>query len=546
MPPARDRRPGENERGTAAIRGLVVAADSGTPLRRAQVRASAQGGGFNGVAQTDAQGRFELTQLPAGRYFISATRSGYVSLQFGQKAPNQPGTPIEITDGQALDKVNFALPRGGAISGRIVDDLGEPISSVEVHVQRFAYMGGSRRLVPAGAQGGNDRTDDLGQFRLYGLPPGEYYVSATLRTMEFMGPNAVVAPGQSDGFASTYFPGTTSLGEARRVTVRAGQDVTNVSFALVSARLGRISGRVTTSTGEPYADAMLMVAPRSDEATGFGFNMTGAPIRGDGTFQTSGLPPGTYSLVVQPRGGPMASETGEVARMDVPVNGEDVNDVFIVTGRAGIIRGRVVADDGAVLPFRPGQVRIFAQPRDPSRPMMGMRPSVVKDDWTFELSGLTEAVRLNVGFEVPGGGWSVRHAWNDNVDLLDTAVDIGPGQTIEDVELVATQKITELSGQVSDGRNQPVTDASVVVFSEDKDRWTTGSRYLRLSRPDTNGKYTIRLTPAQNYRVVVVRGLEDGQFSDPEFLSRALEYATPFDIGEGEAKVVNVKLVDIR
>jgi hypothetical protein len=242
----------------------------------------------------------------------------------------------------------------------------------------------------------------------------------------------------------------------------------------------------------------------------------------------------------------MASETGEVARMDVPVNGEDVNDVFIVTGRAGIIRGRVVADDGAVLPFRPGQVRIFAQPRDPSRPMMGMRPSVVKDDWTFELSGLTEAVRLNVGFEVPGGGWSVRHAWNDNVDLLDTAVDIGPGQTIEDVELVATQKITELSGQVSDGRNQPVTDASVVVFSEDKDRWTTGSRYLRLSRPDTNGKYTIRLTPAQNYRVVVVRGLEDGQFSDPEFLSRALEYATPFDIGEGEAKVVNVKLVDIR
>jgi hypothetical protein len=269
-------------------------------------------------------------------------------------------------------------------------------------------------------------------------------------------------------------------------------------------------------------------------------------VRGDGTFQTAGLPPGTYSLIVQPRGGPMPGVDGEVARMDVPVNGEDVRDVFIVTGRAGVIRGRLVADDGSVLPFRPGQVRIFAQPRDPSRPMMGMRPSVVRDDWTFEVSGLTEAVRLNVGFEVPGGGWSVRHAWKDNVDLLDTAVDIAPGQTIEDVELVATRKVTELSGLVNDSRNQPVTDASVVVFSEDKERWTTGSRYLRTTRPDMNGKYTVRLTPAQNYRVVVVRGLEDGQFSDPDFLTRALEHATPFDIGEGEAKVVNLKLVEVR
>jgi Carboxypeptidase regulatory-like domain len=442
--------------------------------------------------------------------------------------------------------VNFALPRGGAISGRIVDELGEPVASVEVQVQRFAYMGGSRRLVPAGAQGGNDRTDDLGQFRLYGLPPGEYYVAATLRSMEFTGLNAAPPGGQSDGYASTYFPGTTSLGEARRVTLRAGQDVTNVSFALVSARLGRISGRVTTSSGEPYADAMLMVAPRSDEATTFFFSMNGAQIRGDGTFQTGGLPPGNYTLIVQPRGGPMPAADGEVARMDVPVNGEDVNDVFIVTGRAGVIRGRLVGDDGSVLPFRPGQVRIFAQPRDPSRPMMGMRPSVVRDDWTFEVSGLTEAVRLNVAFEVPGSGWSVRHAWKDNVDLLDTAVDIAPGQTIEDVELVATRKVTELSGLVNDSRNQPVTDASVVVFSEDKERWTTGSRYLRVTRPDTNGKYTVRLTPAQNYRVVVVQGLEDGQFSDPEFLTRALDYATPFDIGEGEAKGVNLKLVEMR
>ena len=197
--------------------------------------------------------------------------------------------------------MNFALPRGGAISGRIVDELGEPLASVQVTVHRYAFMGGSRRLVNAGMDGGNDRTDDLGQSRLFGLPPGEYYIAATLRNMEFMPMNAAPVSGASDGYASTYFPGTSSLADARRVPVRAGQDVANVSFALVSARLGRITGRVTTSAGEPFLGGMLMVAPRNDDVMGMGFNMSGAQIRPDGTFQTGGLPPGTYTLTVQPR-----------------------------------------------------------------------------------------------------------------------------------------------------------------------------------------------------------------------------------------------------
>jgi hypothetical protein len=389
-----------------------------------------------------------------------------------------------------------------------------------------------------------DTTDDLGQFRLHGLPPGDYYVSATVRSgMEFTAPN-VAGTLPTDGFAPTYFPGTTSLGEARRVSVRAGQDVANASFALVSARLGRISGRVTTGSGEPFM-GMLMVAPRNDDV-GMGFNMSGAQIRGDGTFQTNGLPPGAYTLVVQPRDPAASGADTEVARMDVQINGEDVRDVVVVTGRGGIIRGRVVSDDGSAPPFRPGQLRLFAQPRDPSRPMMGTRPTTVRDDWTFELAGLTEPVRLNGMLDTMGVGWTVRHAWKDNVDLLDTPADIAPGRTIDDVELVVSGKVTELSGLVTDGMNRPVTDASIVIFHGDKDRWGVASRYLRSTRPDANGKYSLRVTPSEGYRAVVVRGLEDGQAADPEFLTRALDHATAFDIGEGERKVLNLKLGEIR
>jgi hypothetical protein len=319
----------------------------------------------------------------------------------------------------------------------------------------------------------------------------------------------------------------------------------NISFALIPARLGRVAGRVTTSSGEPLTGGMLMVAPRNDDLSIGPPNMTTAQIRPDGTFQTAGLAPGTYSVNVQDRNA--MNGTGEVARVDVRVDGEDVNDVFIVTGRGGVIRGRIVTDDGSVPPFKPGQVRLFLPPADPNRSTgFGFRPSTIRDDWTFEVTGIVDAVRINVMIDVPGGSWVARHAWSSDVDLLDTGVDVGQGQVLEDVEVVITQRRTELSGQIADDRGQPVTDAWVVVFPDDKDRWAVGSRYLRPTRPDTNGKYTVRLTPYDRYRVVVVRGLEDGQWSDPDFLTRALEYATAFALGEGETRVLNLRLAEVK
>lgn len=538
--PARDRQPGEPERRTAALRGIVVAADTGTALRRAVVRAFSTSGGGNGMAQTDAQGRFEITQLPPGRYLVSATRSGYVTMSFGQRAPNQPGMPIALEEGQTADKVHFALARGGAIIGRIVDEFGEPVSSAQVSAQRFGYAGGGRRLLPAGAEGGTDRTDDLGQFRLYGLPPGEYFVTATLRSGEFMPPGTSVGTQPNDGYAPTYYPGTPNAAEARRVPLQPGQEVTSISFALSATRVGRISGRVTNSAGEPFLGAMVMIHPR-DESLGFmGMMTSGTGVRPDGTFQTGGLPPGTYSLTVQPRGD-RSDPNAEVARVDVTVNGEDVPDVLIVTGRGGIIRGRVVTDDGTMPAFKPELIRVMPQALEPGRSLMGARPATVRMDWTFEVTGLTDPVRLGA-FVESAPGWSVRHAFRDGIDLMDTPIDAAPGRVVEDVELVLTRKVTEVSGTVTDERGQPVTDVSVVVFPADRERWTSGSRYIRTARPDATGRYTLRLTPTDGLRAIAVRGLESGQSSDPEFLAKAIEQAMPLEIGEGESKTLDLRI----
>jgi hypothetical protein len=155
----------------------VVAADSGRPVKRARVFVTAaEVPGGRGVL-TDDTGTFELTELPAGRYTLTVSKSGFVSLAYGQRRPLQAGTPLQLGDGEQLKGVEFRLPRGGVISGRIVDEDGEPVPGATVRVMRYQYMQGDRRLTPAGS----GQTDDRGQYRVWGLMPGDYYVNALTR-----------------------------------------------------------------------------------------------------------------------------------------------------------------------------------------------------------------------------------------------------------------------------------------------------------------------------------------------------------------------------
>src|SRR5204863_4311386 len=121
--------------------------------------------------------------LPAGRYSVSVSRNGYVALQFGQQRPFESGKPLELANGQTADKIDFALPRGGVIAGRITDEVGEPLAGTGVRAMRYQYQPeGQRRLMPVGTIFGIV-TDDLGQFRVYGLMPGSYVVSASVNPM---------------------------------------------------------------------------------------------------------------------------------------------------------------------------------------------------------------------------------------------------------------------------------------------------------------------------------------------------------------------------
>src|SRR5258708_33491835 len=164
-----------------------------------------------------------------------------------------------------MDKVDVSLPRGGVLAGRIVDELGEAVADAAATAMRMQFANGKRRLVPSGR---NSTTNDLGLFRVYGLPPGEYYVSATLRNMSSImmdmlggGGGGPSGSNQSAGYAATYYPASPSPAEAQRVTLAVGQELGSVDIQLQPVRLAKISGTAVGSDGQPMAGAMVMLMP---------------------------------------------------------------------------------------------------------------------------------------------------------------------------------------------------------------------------------------------------------------------------------------------
>ena len=513
--------------GTATIRGHVVAADTGQPLRKALVRITSGELRENRSTSTDADGKFEFKEVIAGRYNVNASKGSYVALNYGQLRPFEPGKPLEILASQTLEKVDFALPKGAIITGRVLDEFGDPLPDAMVSVQRYQNMGGQRRLIPAGR---TSNTNDVGEFRLFAVPPGQYYLSATLRPTG-MGSES----DDRSGYAPTYFPGTPSIAEAQKVTVGLGQILNDINMTLMPSRMSRVAGTAVDSQGRPMS-GMVMAVPRTDSMM-----MTFGPpamIKPDGSFIVSGLAPGRYMLQVR---GPTGE--GEGAYAEVTLSGDDVNGLRLVASKPSTVTGRVIVDPAAAQSLRPSAVRLGLQPTQMDMMMMGMpsQPGVLSDDLSFELKAAPGQFRVTM-FNAPPG-WTIRAVRYRNTDVTDAGVEVRANEDLGEVEVELTNRSTDLSGVVTNAKGEPIKDYSVIVFPTDRDKWTPNSRYMRTSRPDQDGRYKVSGVPPGAYLVIALDYLDQNEWNDPEFLEKIRSKATPFSLNEGETKSVDLRLI---
>jgi hypothetical protein len=535
--PRRDRPAEAAATGTARLSGRVVAADTGRPLKRARVSIQLTEGRLTKAAVTDENGRFTVPSLPAGKYSVSATKTGYVTMAAGQRRAQRAGIPIELGDGQAITNIDLRLPRGGVITGRIRDEEDEPLARATVRVMRFQYLRGQRQLVPAGS----DQTDDRGEYRVFGLPPGEYVVTAVVGTFErFVRTRGGEAlPPESDeplNYAPTYYPGVTAVAEAGRVAVAAGQEQAGIDFALLLVPTARVRGVIVGPSADAASRAAVTLIPEE----GGGARRTPTyrtRAEPDLTFTIETVPPGRYLAMAMTGGqGPGARL---FAAQNLTVSGTDVDGLALTLAPGGTISGGVRFEG----PGRPtvdiSTVSVRLEAFDSFVSIVD-NPAIASDG-SFQLSGVPPG-RHVLRVRAPKG-WIVKSATLDGRDVSEEIFDVKGAQTITGLEIVLSDRAAQIAGVVkADG---DATGTTVIVFPADSARWVPQSRSILTAQVDRDGRYAIDGLSAGDYLIAAIEDVEQGEWFDPAFLQAISGGAARVALNEGSRETKDLRLTAI-
>lgn len=483
-----------------------------------------------GFARTNQDGRYEFARLAPATYRVVAapemSNARYVS-------PTQPGPgmsfgkPIELVDGQKAQAPEIRLLRAGVITGRVVDENGEPMAYVRVN-PLLRMGGGEPRQIGMSMMA----TDDLGRFRLFGLRAGEYFLMAE---PQFFGP-----PQERVAHLPTYHPSSLTLAEAIPIRLRAGEEIGDLEIRLATGRTYTVSGSIMTSRGQPFSRRHGY--PNFVEPMAGGSRSSGVELNEDGTFVVKGVKPGTYWIEVRPQmRGPdddIPAEA-EFGHADVIVSDADVEGVTLVTQPGATVSGEIAFDEP-----RPESSQPLYVTGMPASGRMMMAPSgraQVAPDGTFTLRGLYRPIYIRV-FGPPGV--HLASVSLSGQDITDTPTEFKPGKTVKLLITVAT-RLSELSGQVRTWQGKPA-GAVVFMFGEDRGLWSPHATTTKYAPASEKGDYRIAgLRPGRYFVLAVPPGSRPPMMFDegPEAFEALAKDATVITIGEQERKTLDLTLV---
>ena len=517
------------ERGV--IQGTVLAADGESPLAKATVslrKSGSRGGDSERSARSDDRGQYEFTDLEAGKYLLSVMRNGFLPQNYGQKRiqafRGQPGgTPLTLGNGQVLNGIDFKLIRGGVVEGRVADQDYEPLSRVIVTMSGYQTMQGERTLVPVARA----QTDDRGQFRLFDIPPGSYFLSATQGGFRFFGGRGRGRRGQS--FPPTYYPGVPSPEQASRIEVSAGGEVGGFHLTLIESHTYSVSGRVLAAEGSPAQSVRIMTVNRS--SPGQVSLRGGATTDLQGTFKVAGLLPGRYRLIAS-RG---RGQEPQIASASVEVIDRDIQGVTLALGSGASITGRIVSEnEEPALNWR----RVSVATRSAEGGGRGFRfgggGRSIEEDFSFRISNLPGGLyRLSVN--LPPGNHYVESIRAQGQDIIDRLIEMNDHDQLSGVEVRVSPHGSRISGVVqSEEDGKAVDGATVLVFSADPQQRGSFSRFTRTTQTDQTGRYSLEGLPPAEYLVCALVEHESGRESEPEYLNGLEGDSTTIDLSAGE------------
>lgn len=537
-----------------SVEGAVVAAAGSEPLRGARVILTASEAERTSLhtytASTDGEGHFRISGIAPGRYLFHAAKPGFVS-QLYRPASGSDGTILELLPGQKIDNVLFKLNRAAVILGRVSDENGEPAVGVQIE----ALVPGS----PAAAMGNPlfkgqwvpvkvATTNDLGEYRLFGLNPGAYYVAAIDSGMPELGEAMAVASASSgmvgsgvglvsiegsavfsDGLAGkshppVYYPGVTQREEAQKLRLIAGQEI-RVDIALRAEKTVTVSGRVLDLKGKPAGQTFVQLRPQRLESMLSSMRTT-AVTDAQGKFEIKGVTPGSYLLT--------ATSTQDLksswADQPLEVAGEDVAGVQLQLNGGLKLSGKLQAAGGSDLDLTAVSILLSGGGLD----RMGWAD--IKKDGSFSFTDLrstTYGVQVN---NLPEG-WYVSSVSFGGDNVLEYGLRLGDGAGSRALEITIKQGTGQVDGVVFKG-DDPVPGASVSLLPEHASQY----RYdlPRSAKTDQRGHFVIKNVVPGNYRALAVSGKsEDDADSDAE---NDPSSGTSVTLSDKDSKTVRLEL----
>jgi hypothetical protein len=561
--------------GFAVISGIVTGLSSDQPIGEATVTIFAQGFPDGRLETTaDHQGRFAFSELAAGRYFIGASKAGFVAVNHGQQRIGLGGRPILLVDGEHR-QIALKLPRPSVITGVVVDERGSPLVDASVRALTFSMASGYRRA----REVGGGRTDDRGIYRIHSLEPAEYAVCASTRTTAplnaaqrlreqidherrranyTLGPAGVAAqkelaprlatlearlPVHVDpvlGYAPVCHPGNAAL--PSRIRVGPEEERTGVDFQLALTRLARVEGVVgPLPVADFQLDPIMMI--NADDTAGDWMTSERADI--DGRFTFTNVRPGRYRLTLRgSTGGTRATDARFRADADVTVVDQNIDNVVLQFRQGATVTGQIIFQG---LPVPPAkvlsrlQVHLARAKPDPLS-NTGTFPAVPDDSGRFVLSNVFPGdYRISAGANEPIG-WFMDAATVAGRDLLDQPLVVRGSESVTGVVVTLTDHRAVLTGTIVNPQGEPAPEYLILIYAAEEKYWTRVMPRIHVTRARADGSFVINGMRAGQYRVATLIDPDYGAWSDAEYLRQLQSASMLFTIGEAEKKVLNLRV----
>jgi len=487
---------------------------------------------------TDRDGRFTFSDVNPGRYTVRAVREGFFGKPVNGAYPPTAWVDIVVAE-KETKQASLSMAQGAILAGRVYDSSGATFSNAAVQLFSVAYQTGFALLQPAIA-GPPKTSDDRGEYRLFWIPPGDYYLGAT-PAARAGGPGSAFQPGER-----TFYPNATRMNEAIPITIRGGEDLRGMDINLSKVPLFRIAGTVTNSIPPPL-DANGGVLP----ATVF-FHLANrdldtpseAPIANNagnislalptGTFELTNIASGSYEVLARVADPNAGTGLGAFSwgRAFVDVDDRDVRNVSIAIGPPAVLKGAVRTAGGAALPpnLRISLTPVGGSSRVALYTLVSTRGTPVEANGSFAVSSVPPG-RFRIG-AVSGlpPEFYIADVRQNAMSVFDAGFDV-ESRAPDPIEIVISSGAGTVDGVVEDGPMKTVSGAVVALVPEAK-RFENRALFATATS-DSSGRFVFRGVAPGTYRLFAWESTPPNAYQNADFIRKYEDKAQIVHVGQG-------------